>query len=290
MKKRILIFVLMFCFSILCSCNQNPVMTDDNKNEATIDAEVEEKTVHIEQILSRYIEGVNILGDSACVKIIGPVTQDGKFYTIFVDTVPANGWGIKDEIRFYMPSSDYVKKSFSATFSKDYSMQSLRQFIALTIFAIEPNITYETAEDEMNNLIANYDNKSPSNLYIGSEYYVYVAPANIVTGYTVEVVHISESNESIDKSKYIELDHGAMASELNKGVACFITATPYEIIVNYPYADIKAEDSQNNKYYISGVYNDVLQNVQIDNQYKFYVALSGKIIENEIYCGLRFFE
>lgn len=142
----------------------------------------------------------------------------------------------------------------------------------------------------MNKLIANYKNDVPSNIYESEEYYVYIAPAHSVSGYTVEVVHKSEHNKLINKSDYKELEHSAMASELNKGVNCYITATPYDIILDYPNIYIKVKDSQGNPYYITGTYNNVLNNIEKGKQYNFYFALAGKVINEEIYCGLRYFE
>ena len=291
MRKSVLAVILIFCLLFSCSCGQNEKAdtNQDLNNSATTQAE-DEKTVHIKQILYRYIDGVDLLGDNANVKITGPITKDGSFYKLFVDTVPENGLGLKDEIRFYVPESNDVEKSFSVTFSKDYNMQSLRDFIALTIYAIDDNISYENAEIEMNKLIANYNNDVPSNIYESNEYYVYVAPANIVSGYTVEAVHKSESNKPINKSDYKELEHSAMASELNKGVNCYITAIPHEIMLAYPNIYVKVKDLQGNLYYITGTYNDVLNNIEKGKQYNFYFALAGKVINEEIYCGLRYFE
>jgi len=125
---------------------------------------------------------------------------------------------------------------------------------------------YITAGTEMNKLIANCKNDVPSNIYEIEEYYVYIAPAHSVSGYTVEVVHKSEHNKLINKSDYKELEHSAMASELNKGVNCYITATPYEIILDYPNIYIKVKDSQGNPYYITGTYNNVLNNIEKGKQ------------------------
>lgn len=290
MRKSILAFILIFCL-LLCSCGQNEKtnINKDSNNSASSQIE-DEKTAHIKQILYRYIDGVDLLGENAKVKITGPITKDGNFYELFVDTIPENGLGLKDEIRFYIPESNDVEKSFSVTFSEDYNMESLRDFIALTIYATDNNISYENAEIEMNKLIANYNNDAPSNIYESEEYYVYVAPAHIVSGYTIEAVHKSESNESINKSDYNELEYSAMVSELNKGVNCYITATPYEIISAYPNAYIRAKDSQGKLYYITCTYNNFLENVEIGKQYNFYFALAGKVVNEEIYCGLRYFE
>lgn len=304
MKRNIIAILMLFCMLLLCSCGRyesapnrdsekedfeegtKPPITSEDKYKGTTEE------THITKILCRYIDGVNHLGENASIRVFGPVTLDRNFnfYQFRVDTIPGNKYGIYDTVNFYLPENKIVEKSFSITFSKDYDMNALRQFVALTIYAVESDITYETAEKEMHTLIANYDNNAPSNLYIGNEYCVYVTPANIVSGYTVEAVHLTESNTVIDKNDFQILDHSAMASELNKGVECYITATPYEIIVNYPYAYIKVKDLQGNLYYLSGTYNNVLNNIEIDQQYNFYFVLAGKTINGEIYCGLRYFE
>lgn len=295
---------MLFSMLLLCSCgryestaNRDSKKKDfgnDTKHPVTSEDKYEGTTeeTHITKILHRYIDGVNYLGENASLKVFGPVTLDRNFnfYQFYVDTVPENKYGLYDTVDFYSPENEKVEKSFSITFSEDYDMDALRQFIALTIYAVEPDITYETAEEEMNTLIANYDNNAPSNLYVGSEYCVYVAPTSIVSGYTVEAVHLSESNAVIDKNDFQILEYSAMASELNKGVACYITATPYEIIVHYPYAYVKVKDMQGNLYYLSGTYNNILNNVEIDKQYTFYFVLVGKTINGEIHCGLRYFE
>lgn len=308
--KKLFTIILMFCLLLLCSCSLNettntnadlinsvPSQIENGKtnnvkdvNDSVPSQIKDEKTAYIKQILYRYIDGVNLLEENADVKITGPITKEGSFYKLFVDTIPENGWGLNNEIRFYIPEPDVVEKSFSVTFPKDYSMKSLRDFIALTIYATDNNISYENAEAEMNKLIANYSNDSPSNIYECDEYYVYLAPANIVSGYTVEAVHKSESNTPINKLDYKQVEYSVMASELNKGVNCYITATPYDIILAYPNAYIKVKDLQGNLYYITATYNDVLNNLEKGEQYVFYFALAGKVIDNEIYCGLRYFE
>ena len=290
MRKSVLAVILIFCL-LLCSCGQNEKITTNEDSNNSVSSQIEdERTSHIKQILYRYIDGVDLLGENANVKITGPITKDGSFYTLFVDTIPENGLGLKDEVRFYIPESNDVEKSFSVTFSEDYNMKSLRDFFALTIYATDNNISYENAETEMNKLIANYNNDVPSNVHESEEYYVYIAPAHSVSGYTVEAVHKSEHNRIINKSDYKELEHSAMASELNKGVNCYITATPYEIILAYPNIYIKVKDSQGNPYYITGTYNNVLNNIEKGKQYNFYFSLAGKVINEEIYCGLRYFE
>lgn len=291
MRKRFLVLILICCLLLLCSCGENEIAGANTDSDNSLTSSVEdEKTEHIKQILYRYIDGVDTLGENSNVKISGPITKNGNYYEIYVDTIPANGYGIKDAVRFYEPEDGNIEKSFSVTFAKDYNMKSLRDFIALTIYATDSNISHEKAQTEMNKMIANFNNDSPSNIYESEEYYIYVAPAHIVSGYTVEAVHKSEFNKSINKLDYKKLEHSAMASELNKGVACYITATPYEIIVNYPYAYIKVKDLQGNLYYLSGTYNNVLNNIEIDKQYNFYFVLAGKTINDEIYCGLRYFE
>jgi len=304
MKRNIIAILMLFCMLLLCSCGRyesapnrdsekedfeegtKPPITSEDKYEGTTEE------THITKILCRYIDGVNHLGENASIKVFGPVTLDRNFnfYQFYVDTIPGNKYGLYDTVNFYLPENEIVEKSFSITFSEDYDMKALRQFIALTIYAVEPDISYENAESEMNKLIANYDNEKPSNLYIGSEYCVYITPESIVSGYTIEAVHHSESNVAVDKQSFQLLEHSAMASELNKGVACYITAVPYEVKIMYPSVYIKTKDLQGNPYYITGTYNNVLHNIEIGQQYDFYVVLAGKVINNEIYCGLRYFE
>ena len=134
MRNSFLAFILIFCLLLLCSCDENKIVGANTDSNSSLSNSVEdEKTAHIKQVLYRYIDGVDFLGETSNVKVLGPITKNDNFYEIYVDTIPANGYGIKDIVRFYVPEDGNIEKSFSVTFSEDYNMKSLRDFIALTI-------------------------------------------------------------------------------------------------------------------------------------------------------------
>ena len=205
MKRILFIFILMgmFCLSACQDSGYDASLAEkyvpSNTVESTTPAE--EKTEHITLLLNRYVEGFQQLKEDALVSISGPVTLDDPFYKFYVDTIPANGYGAKSGIRFYV-YEDTIQKSFSVTLNEDFSLSAVRQFISLTVYATETGLSYADAEAEMKKMIAEYDGDAPSKVFEGSAYYVYITDAEIGEGYTIYAKHKSEINTPVDKLEF----------------------------------------------------------------------------------------
>lgn len=293
-NRNLLAVVILVCALLLSACANNEYgnHTAETKNPTpnteTTEAK-DNKTEHIKVILERYIESVNLLGDKALVKVFGPVALDDPFYEIYVDTIPANSYGFTDEVRFYV-YEDTIQKSFSVTFDEDFSLEALRQFVSLTICATDANISYADAETEMKKMIAGYDGSTPSNVFEGAEYFVYITDADIGKGYTVNAIHKSESNAPVDKNEFDIMDIGQMTSELNKFALCKIEGTVTSVEMTHPLSVIYVDDGEGNHYRFTYSFSDLLSGINPGQQYQFYFALTGNVIDNVIYGGLRYYE
>lgn len=298
-RKFLAIFVLVLVL-LFSGCgnkeysSDKPEKINPTKSTAststTEDAEVQDnKTEHIRELLERYIEGVNLLGDKALVKVFGPVALDDPFYKIYVDTIPANKYGFTDEVRFHIYEG-VVDKSFSVTFDEDFSLEALRQFVSLTIFATDLTISYTDAEAEMKKMISGFDGSAPSNVFECTNYFVYITEADIGNGYTINAIHRSESNAPVDKSEFDVMDIGQMTSELNKLALCQIEGTVTSVEMNYPLSVIYVDDIEGNHYRFTYSFSNLLSGINPGQQYHFYFALTGNVIDNVIYGGLRYYE
>ena len=290
MKKQSIIILLCLAFLFISACKNDTYLPQEVTEQIESVTE-DNKVVHIDEILHKYIDAVRLLEDSALVRISGPITKDSTYdgYKFYVDSIPENAYGLKNDITFSMWEEN-VDKSFDVSFDEDFDLASLQQFVALTICVIEPTLSYSEAENEMRKIISEYDGNNISEVFEGEEYYMYVSEPYYGNGYRVAAVHKSEVNIPVKKTEFISMEREQMLSVLNEGTLCYVDGTVTGVEINFPRANVYAEDLDGNSYIFRAVVDNVLCGFDNEQQYRFYFGLTESFNDGVVYGGLRYYE
>ena len=81
-----------------------------------------------------------------------------------------------------------------------------------------------------------------------------------------------------------------MTSELNKYALCQIEGVVKQIEMNYLMSVIYVDDAEGNSYRFTCDFSKLLLGINTEQQYCFYFALTGEIVNDVIYGGLRYYE
>ena len=288
MLKKILAIILCLSLLLCTSCNNNkPPIID--KPESIVDTQVEEIIPeHIQTINNRYSQWVSENLDTTKIQVSNHIKDEGKFFSFLIHTYPDADSG--EDVQFWKKSNNEVLKSFSVFFDKEYSAAALRNFIALTIYVVNPDMSYLDCEKIMEEMIASYDGINPSDIHHGPDYSVFISNFTSLSTTIVNVVSHEEINVPINKEDYENLGFEASKSKLNKERLVVVEGKISSIEINESRAYITLVDQDENEHYIVSSFNDVLDNLVIDDTYRFYVSLLGREEGNKPCSRSHFYE
>lgn len=114
-------------------------------------------------------------------------------------------------------------KSFQATFAEDYDTDTIRDFLLATIIMANPNIDFEQASSDTQNLINSYDGTGYSDIYKTDSYSILLNnQAYSIPCTALHVMYNEEVNTPVDIRSYSAGSFETISSPLNAGKSIYI--------------------------------------------------------------------
>lgn len=264
---------------------ENLITTKNSSDEQKTEINLNMK--YMEEIRKAYS---GILQDKKYLfEISHEIKKDDNFYKMPILVNEQNKPSLNEssgtsEIWFYENNDGIVDKSFEAIFTDKIDNSVIKEFIKVTLMALDSELDGDMAEEKVR-LMVESTNNSPRSLVVNAgEYGVFFVmdmSNNLLTGGNVIVyaIHNSEINVKVNKEEYKKYSVEEMKAPLNKGEKAYITVTPYSY-TDTP-GQLMAKSKEGDIYLVYYWFNSFLTDFELDKTYTFYgtiVSAYGDIL------------
>lgn len=294
MKKKL--FMMLVCVILLLSgCAKENAAEGDKvkedykqstesetiKKETEINTTTKVSTAKVEKNPNlAYVEGIRdryakILADEKyIIKISVEVKKDGNFYRISILAKKDNEtslYGTKDicNIRFYETLDGVLDKSFDAVFFNRKDNTIIKEFIKVTLLAMDSEIDETLADEKVKQMIESTANSSRSEIVNAGEYHIFYEEEG--GDLTVYAIHENEINKEVNKDEYKSYTVEEMKASLNWDEKAYITVTPYTN--GSPVGEVmqfQAKSDEGDEYIIYYNFNSYLKDFELGKKYTLY--------------------
>lgn len=226
-----------------------------------------------------YVEGVykkfaNILSNNKyCLEVSENIKIDENFYRIPLyyksnlnTSLPKNSEMIGSGIRFSLNEEGIISKNLSVFFLNKTDNSVIKEFIKVTLMAIDSNINETQADDIVRHMVESTANSPRSDIAKAGEYNIFFKKEG--GEITVYAIHNNEINKEVNKEEYKNYSADEMKASLNWGEKAYITVTPYSYTLELDQFMAKSDEGDN--YLIYYYYNYFLKSFEIGKKYTLY--------------------
>lgn len=307
MKNRF--FVLTVCVAVsLTSCDKKDVIVDNNmyqeSNTITASTTIEKKITLIEETIRsttnnismgqnekdsnlEYVEEVrakyaNILSNKKYLfNVLDKGRKNNNHYEIpiYIDKQnKTSNWiyenvDEKMEIWFYSNSDGTINKSFHTVFTKKTDNNVIKEFIKVTLMALDSKIDESIADEYVRLMVESTGSSTRSSIVDAGEYRIFfeknMSGSLSSTGdLTVYAYHKSEINKKVNKEEYKKYSVEEMKASLNEGEKAYLTVTLYNYASTNGWFIAKSDEGDD--YVIAYKFKDFLMDFELNKKYTFY--------------------
>lgn len=172
-----------------------------------------------------------------------------------------------------------ISGNFNVSFPDNNPNPIIKDSILLTMYALEPTITSQQCNENLNTLVNTFDGTFDSDVITLSEYKLYLSPSYYDTT-MLNVVKISNINNPIDTTGYSSYSSEEMLSPLNTGSKAVLEGEITDIM-----DDAINVKCGNELYYVHKSKDKFLDALQLNTTYSFYGVICERPILLDGYAG-----
>lgn len=289
MKKASLVSLLISLLLILFGCSSERPIAAAITTATPEPIQIPEHVARIYQAYKK-VERENNFAVQLSGKILPP-TKDSSFFTFYVQEVPAQF--SSGSITFYVSKGSDTSKSFSTYFTDGFGTAGIKEFITMTLLAVDKNLNLAKAKEETGKIVTSFTGKGHSSLYCAPEYTIFINDA-FMNGLEVNAVYNQDINVAPDKNEYQKMTFEEIRAPLNAFEKVVIEGTVVRQYTDYFQGLVQEEkiivESDGYKYIASFQFDKLPVQFDVGQEYKLYGACI-KAQETGYACiGLDFFE